>query len=77
MGVLSVVAIIIAGLMVGCELAFAVLAHPMLGELPDDVGWDLYELSRLLGHSDMKMTERYADLAWAHTVKTGSVFREL
>jgi hypothetical protein len=38
---------------------------------------DLYELSKLLGHSDIKMTERYADLARAHIVKTGSVSREL
>jgi len=38
---------------------------------------DLYELSKLLGHSNIKMTERYADLARAHIVKTGSVSREL
>jgi len=31
----------------------------------------------LLGHSNIKMTERYADLARAHIVKTGSVSREL
>ena len=29
-------------------------------------GDHLYELSRLLGHSNIKMTERYADLARAH-----------
>ncbi|WP_433967116.1 tyrosine-type recombinase/integrase [Tunturiibacter gelidiferens] len=29
-------------------------------------GDDLCELSKLLGHSNIKMTERYADLAWAH-----------
>jgi hypothetical protein len=40
-------------------------------------GGDLYELSKLLGHSSIKMTERYADLARAHIVKTGSVSREL
>ena len=40
-------------------------------------GGDLYELSKLLGHSNIKMTERYADLARAHIVKTGSVSREL
>jgi integrase len=34
-------------------------------------GGDLYELSNLLGHSNIKMTERYADLARAHIVKTG------
>lgn len=40
-------------------------------------GGDLYELSKLLGHSNIKMTERYADLAHAHIVKTGSVSREI
>jgi integrase len=40
-------------------------------------GGDLYELSKLLGHSNIKTTERYADLARAHIVKTGSVSREL
>ncbi len=37
MEVLSVVAIIVAGLMVGCELAIAVFVHPTLDKLPDDV----------------------------------------
>jgi len=41
------------------------------------LGGDLYERSKLLGHSNIKMTERYADLARAHIVKTGSVSREL
>jgi hypothetical protein len=40
-------------------------------------GGDIYELSKLLGHSNIKMTERYADLARAHIVKTGSVSREI
>ena len=40
-------------------------------------GGGLYELSKLLGHSNIKMTERYADLARAHIVKTGNVSREL
>jgi integrase len=40
-------------------------------------GGDLYEPSTLLGHSNIKMTERYADLARAHIVKTGNVSREL
>ena len=35
--VLSVVAILIAGLMVGSELAIAVFVHPTLDKLPDDV----------------------------------------
>jgi uncharacterized membrane protein len=35
MEVLDVVAIIVAGLMVGCELAIAAFVHPMLDKLPD------------------------------------------
>lgn len=35
-------------------------------------GGDLYELAKLLGHANIKMTERYAKLARAHIVKTGS-----
>jgi uncharacterized membrane protein len=34
---LNVVAIIVAGLMVGCELAIAAFVHPTLDRLPDDV----------------------------------------
>jgi uncharacterized membrane protein len=34
--VLDVVAIIVAGLMVGCELAIAAFIHPTLDRLPDD-----------------------------------------
>lgn len=40
-------------------------------------GGDLYELSKLLGHSNISMTERYAKLAQKHIVKTGSVSREI
>lgn len=40
-------------------------------------GGDLFELSKLLGHSNIKMTERYAKLARKHIVKTGSVSREV
>jgi hypothetical protein len=40
-------------------------------------GGDLYELSKLLGHSNIKMTERYAELTRAHIVKTGNVSREV
>ena len=35
MKVLNVVAIIVAGLMVGCELAIAAFIHPTLDKLPD------------------------------------------
>src|SRR5271154_730614 len=37
MEVLSVVAIVVAGLMVGSELAIATFVHPTLDKLPDDV----------------------------------------
>ncbi len=36
MEVLNVVAILAAGLMVGCELAIAAFIHPTLDKLPDD-----------------------------------------
>ena len=38
-------------------------------------GGDLYKLSRLLTHSKIKMTERYARLAQKHIMKTVSVAR--
>jgi len=34
-------------------------------------GGDLYELAKLLGHANIKMTERYAKLGKAHISKTG------
>jgi integrase len=34
-------------------------------------GGDLYELAKLLGHANIKMTERYAKLGKAHIAKTG------
>jgi integrase len=34
-------------------------------------GGDLYELAKLLGHANIKMTERYAKLARKHITKTG------
>jgi uncharacterized membrane protein len=37
MEVLSIVAVIVAGLMVGSELAIAAFVHPTLDKLPDDV----------------------------------------
>ena len=40
-------------------------------------GGDLYELAKILGHSNIKMTERYAKLAKAHIAKTGSTAREM
>jgi integrase len=40
-------------------------------------GGDLYELAKILGHSNIKMTERYAKLARRHIAKTGSTAREM
>ena len=40
-------------------------------------GGDLYELAKILGHSNIKMTERYAKLAKTHIAKTGDTAREL
>lgn len=34
-------------------------------------GGDLYELAKLLGHANIKMTERYAKLGRKHIVRTG------
>ena len=38
-------------------------------------GGDLYELAKILGHSNIKMTERYAKLAKSHIAKTGNTAR--
>jgi integrase len=35
-------------------------------------GGDLYELAKILGHANIKMTERYAKLGRAHIAKTGN-----
>jgi site-specific recombinase XerD len=40
-------------------------------------GGDLYELAKILGHSDIKITERYANLARQHIAGTGSTAREI
>ena len=40
-------------------------------------GGDLYELAKILGHSNIKMTERYAKLGRHHIAKTGSTAREM
>jgi uncharacterized membrane protein len=50
MEVLNVLAIIVAGLMVGCELAIAAFVHPTLDKLPDDVHLPAASaLARVLG----------------------------
>lgn len=40
-------------------------------------GGDLYELAKMLGHSNIKMTERYAKLAREHIARTGRTAREI
>jgi len=40
-------------------------------------GGDLYELAKILGHSNIKMTERYAKLAKSHIARTGGTAREM
>ena len=35
-------------------------------------GGDLYALAKLMGHANIKMTERYAKLGRAHIIKTGT-----
>ena len=50
MEVLSVIAIMVAGLMVGSELAIAAFVHPTLDRLPDDVHLPAASaLARVLG----------------------------
>ena len=40
-------------------------------------GGDLYELAKILGHANIKMTERYAKLAKDHIARTGTTACEL
>ena len=40
-------------------------------------GGDLYELAKILGHANIKMTERYAKLAKTHIARTGNTAREM
>jgi site-specific recombinase XerC len=40
-------------------------------------GGDLYELAEILGHSNIKMTERYAKLGRKHIARTGNTAREI
>jgi hypothetical protein len=35
-------------------------------------GGDLYELAKILGHSNLRMTERYAKLGREHITRTSS-----
>ena len=40
-------------------------------------GGDLYELAKILGHSNINMTERYAKLAKHHIARTSNTAREM
>jgi site-specific recombinase XerD len=40
-------------------------------------GGDLYELAKILGHSNIKMTERYAKLGRQHIARTGNTARQM
>lgn len=40
-------------------------------------GGDLYGLAKILGHSNIRMTERYAKLGKAHIARTGDTAREM
>ena len=38
-------------------------------------GGDLYQLAKILGHANIRMTERYGKLAKQHIAKTGNTAR--
>jgi len=38
-------------------------------------GGDLYELAKILGHANIRMTERYAKLGKTHMARTGDTAR--
>jgi len=40
-------------------------------------GGDLYELAKILGHANIRMTERYAKLGKAHIARTGDTAPEM
>jgi hypothetical protein len=40
-------------------------------------GGDLYELAKILGHANVKMTERYAKLGKGHMTRTGGTARKM
>ena len=42
-----------------------------------DNGGDLYEWAKIVGHSNIKMTERYAKLAKQHIARTSNTAREM
>jgi hypothetical protein len=40
-------------------------------------GGDLYELAKILGHSNIKMTERCTKLGQRHIARTSNIAREI
>jgi len=40
-------------------------------------GGDLYELAKILGHANIKMTKGYAKLGKKHIARTGNTAREM
>jgi site-specific recombinase XerD len=40
-------------------------------------GGDLYELAKILGHSNIKVTERYAQHGRKHIARTSNTAREI
>jgi hypothetical protein len=50
---------------------------PLEPGIPIPIGMFLYELAKILGHSNIKMTERYAKPGRAHMAKTSNTAREI
>jgi hypothetical protein len=40
-------------------------------------GGDLYELAKILGHSNIELMQRYAKLAWQHITRTSNAARKM
>lgn len=59
--------------MAGIEVS----ASTIFGTRSQADGGDLYELAKILGHSNIKMTKRYAKLAKSHIARTRSTAREM
>ena len=61
MEILIVVAVIVAGWMVGCELAIAALIHPTLNKLPDGVHLPVASaIARVLRDNHAVLVQPYA-----------------